>query len=60
MAVPLTVYVWRFIFNTITRFLKIIKQRMDKNNRHIKILYKRVKANTNAIWQHLLHMYTNN
>ena len=29
---------------------------MDKNNRKLKILYKCIKANTSAIWQHMLHI----
>ena len=35
---------------------KILKKRMDKNNRKLKILYKRIKANTSAIWQNMLHI----
>ena len=29
---------------------------MDKSNRKLKILYKCIKANTSAIWQHRLHI----
>ena len=29
---------------------------MDKSNRKFKILYKYIKANTSAIWQHRLHI----
>ena len=29
---------------------------MDKNNRKLKIPYKYIKANTGAIWQHMLHI----
>ena len=39
MLVPLSVSVWRFN----TRFLQTEK-RMDKNNRKLTILYKRIKA----------------
>ena len=31
-------------------------KRMDKNNRKLKILHKCMKANTSAIWQHMLHI----
>ena len=29
---------------------------MDKNNCKLKILYKWIKANTSAIWHHMLHI----
>ena len=29
---------------------------MDKNNCKLKILYKCIKTNTSAIWQHMLHI----
>ena len=29
---------------------------MDKNNLKLKILYKCIKANVSAIWQHMLHI----
>ena len=29
---------------------------MDKNNCKLKILYKGIKANSSAIWQHMLHI----
>ena len=32
---------------------------MDKNNRKLQILYKYIKANTSAIWQHTLHTCPN-
>ena len=38
------------------QIIKIIKRRMDKNNCKLKILYKYIKANTSAIWQHMLHI----
>ena len=49
LQVPLTVSVWRF--NTRK---KMIKKRMDKNNRKVNRLYKSI--NTSAIWQHVLHI----
>ena len=37
-------------------FSKEYKERMYKNNRKLKLLYKCITANTSAIWQHMLHI----
>ena len=44
---------FRWFFNT--RFLKSIKKEMDRSNKELQILYKRITANTSALWQHAAH-----
>ena len=50
---PLTISIWRFN----NQIKKICKKWMDKKNCKKNLLNKCIKANTSALWQHMLHTY---
>ena len=40
------------------QIIKVLNKRMDKTNRKLKIVCTRIKANTSATRQHMLHIPT--